>query len=67
MPSYPHTEGVKKLGPKCRSSAGPSALNLTHILNHALRGAAMYYRAFGPLHFCYRSECSGSVPIAVQA
>ena len=36
------------LGQPCRSSAGPSALNLIGIPNHALTGVAIYCRAFGP-------------------
>ena len=36
------------LGQPCRSSAGPSALNLIDIPNHALPGVATFCRAFGP-------------------
>ena len=41
----------EKIGAQVRSSAGPSALNLLGIPNHALTGVAIYCRAFGPLQF----------------
>ena len=46
----------ENLRPECKSSAGLSALDLIGILNHALTGVAIFFRAFGPAN-ARASQC----------